>query len=96
VGKYTPREEVPDGPAGRLFAYLDEVLFIPVPEDTVRADGAVTGEYHFAEGLQLDYYGRLKGIPGVEPLLGMPFGYLGSFLTKSRGCLPIFDSGRPS
>lgn len=83
--KYAPREEAPDGPAGRRTPYLDEVLFIPVPEDTVRADGVVTGEYHFAEGLQLDHYGRLKGTPGVEPLLVMPFGYLGPFFNKKQG-----------
>jgi peptide/nickel transport system substrate-binding protein len=83
--KYAPREEAPDGPAGRRTAYLDEVLFIPVPEDTVRADGVVTGEYHFAEGLQLDHYGRLKGTAGVEALLVMPFGYLGPFFNKRQG-----------
>jgi len=47
-GKSTcPGEEAPDGPAGRRVAYFDELLFIPVPEDTVRADGIATGEYHW-------------------------------------------------
>jgi peptide/nickel transport system substrate-binding protein len=83
--KYLPRAEAPDGLAGRRTAYFDEILFIPVPEDTVRADGVVTGEYHFAEGLQLDHYNRLKGSAGLEALLVMPFGYIAAFFNKKQG-----------
>lgn len=89
--KYVPREEAPDGPAGRRVAYFDELLFIPVLEDAVRADGVITGEYHFAEGLQPDQYGPLKAAPGVEALLVMPFGYLGPFFNKKQG---LFTSQR--
>src|SRR5215831_12814863 len=70
--KYVPREEPANGMGGKRVAYFDELIFIPVPEASVRADGVATGEYHFAEALEPDQYPNLKDSPGVEALVVKP------------------------
>ena len=42
------RTDAPDGFGGKRTAYLDEILFIPVPDVAVRQAGVETGEYHYA------------------------------------------------
>src|SRR5215831_11340913 len=46
---YAARAEPPNGFGGKRTAYVDEILFIPVPDVTVRLAGVETGEYHFAQ-----------------------------------------------
>jgi peptide/nickel transport system substrate-binding protein len=62
----------PEGPssnmAGKRVAYVDEILFMPVPEGSVRADGVGTNEYHFAESLQPDQYDSVKAAISHEPV----------------------------
>ena len=60
--KYVAREDAADGPSGKKVAYLDEIQFIPVPEESVRADGVGTGEYHYGDSLAPDSYARVKGV----------------------------------
>ena len=83
--KYVAREEPPNGPGGKRVAYFDEILFIPVPEASVRADGVTTGEYHYAEALEPDQYPSLKDSPGVEALVVKPSSQVGPHFNKKQG-----------
>jgi peptide/nickel transport system substrate-binding protein len=83
--KYAALDKPPDGPAGKRVAYLDEILFIPVPEDSVRADGVGTGEYHFGETLQPDQYDTVKANPSVTPLITKPNYWYTPHFNKKEG-----------
>jgi peptide/nickel transport system substrate-binding protein len=83
--KYVAREEPANGQGGKRVAYCDEILFIPVPEPSVRADGVTTGEYHFAEALEPDQYPNLKDSPGVEALVVKPSSQVGPHFNKKQG-----------
>ncbi|MDA0700069.1 MAG: ABC transporter substrate-binding protein [bacterium] len=48
---YVQRPGPPSGHVGARTAYVDEVFFVPVPEDSARANGLETGEYHVADFL---------------------------------------------
>ena len=71
--KYTPVEKEPAGPSGRRVAYLDELYFIPVPEESVRTDGVGTNEYHYADSLSPDMFDKVKGYPDVSADIGKPY-----------------------
>jgi peptide/nickel transport system substrate-binding protein len=60
---YTPREEEPDGTAGRRTAYVDEIVFSFVPETAVRLIGVVAGDLDVA--IEADR-------EGVEPYINDP------------------------
>jgi peptide/nickel transport system substrate-binding protein len=64
---YAARADAPDGYGGKRTAYLDEILFIPVPDVAVRLAGVETGEYHFAQQIKQDQYERISKLAGVEP-----------------------------
>jgi len=83
--KYVAREDPPDGAGGERVAYFDEIMFIPVPEASVRADGVTTGEYHFAEALEPDQYANLKDSPGVEALIVKPSSQYDAHFNKQQG-----------
>ncbi len=82
---YAGRTEDPDGWVGRKTAYLEQIDFIPVPEDSVRADGVGTGEYHFGEQLTPDVYPNLKANPQVEPVIAKPYQFNVVHFNKKQG-----------
>src|SRR5256714_7822190 len=69
---YAARSDAADGFGGKRTAYLDEILFIPVPDVAVRLAGIETGEYHYSQQLQQDQYDRIKTLPGVVPIIVKP------------------------
>src|SRR5215472_7322470 len=71
---YAARPEPPDGYGGRRIAYVDEVLFIPVPDVAVRLAGVETGEYHLANTINQDKYDALKNRSDVAPVVVRPYG----------------------
>lgn len=83
--KYNPRPEPPDGLAGSRTAYVDELRFIPVPEDSVRADGVLTGEYHAADSLHPDLFDRLAASPGAQALVVKPYYFYAAHFNKKQG-----------
>ena len=58
--EYGARADAPNGFGGKRIAYLDEILFIPVPDVAVRLAGVETGEYHYGQQIQQDQYDRVK------------------------------------
>jgi len=82
---YLPRDEPADGMAGKRVAYLDELRFIPVPDESVRTNGVVTGEYHFNETVAPDQYDRVKGDPTVVPMIVKPYYWYCPHFNKRKG-----------
>jgi len=63
---YAARAEPPNGFGGRRTAHLDEILFVPTPDVSVRTAGLETGDYHIADQIKQDQYERLLRVPGLE------------------------------
>ena len=84
---YAARADAPDGFGGRRTAYVDEILFIPVPDVAVRLAGVETGEYHLALQIQQDQYERMKTMPGVVAAIIKPEGWSTAVLNHKQGLM---------
>ena len=84
---YTARTDAADGFGGKRTAYLDEILFIPVPEVAVRLAGVETGEYHYGQQIQQDQYDRVKGMTGVVPGIVKPSNWSTAVLNHKQGLM---------
>jgi peptide/nickel transport system substrate-binding protein len=82
---YAAQSGEPNGWVGRKTAYLDELMVMPVPEDSVRADGVGTGEYHFGELLNPDSYDSLKANPSVDAYIVKPYFWSAIHFNKKQG-----------
>ncbi|WP_163264413.1 ABC transporter substrate-binding protein [Chelativorans alearense] len=72
---YASRDEPSDAAAGARKQVLDEIRFVPVPDPNTRLEGLMSGQYHFAEGLETEAFSRLEGSETAEPVLLRPFGW---------------------
>ena len=84
---YAARAEPPDGYGGKRTAYVDEILFIPVPDVAIRLAGVETGEYHFGQQIQQDQYDRVKGMKGVEARIIKPANWSTAVLNHKQGLM---------
>src|SRR5437762_241213 len=84
---YAARADAPDGFGGRRTAYVDEILFIPVPDVAVRLAGVETGEYHLAWQIQQDQYERMKTMPGVVAAIIKSEGWSTAVLNHKQGLM---------
>src|SRR3989449_1913645 len=84
---YVARTDAPDGFGGKRTAYVDEILFIPVPDVAVRLAGVETGEYQLALQIQQDQYERVKTMPAVVPGLIKPEGWSTAVLNHKQGLM---------
>lgn len=62
---YVGVDSPPSGYAGSKAAWLDEIEFIPVPEEAARVAGLQAGDYHYLEEIIPDQIAVLQGYPGV-------------------------------
>jgi peptide/nickel transport system substrate-binding protein len=83
--KYAANEAPATGEAGKRVAYLDELIFMPVPEESVRADGVGTDEYHYGDTLAPDTHDRIKGLPNVAADIGKPYYWCTPHFNKKEG-----------
>src|SRR5207244_6270694 len=60
--EYVARSEAPDGYGGKRTAYVDEILFIPVPDVAVRLARVEAGRLHLTDPIKQDQYDRVKTI----------------------------------
>ena len=72
---YTARAEPANGFGGKRTAWLDEILFIPVPDTAVRQAGVETGEYHHAMFMKQDNWDRIKAMPQLQSRIVRPRGW---------------------
>lgn len=84
---YVPRGEPASGLAGRRTAFVDEILFQPVPDYATRQAGMVTGEYDYIQQVKPDQYDRLKSSPGVETVVVKPYGWATMVFNLKQGLM---------
>jgi peptide/nickel transport system substrate-binding protein len=84
---YAARAEAPSGLAGQRTAYVDELLFMPVPDYATRQAGITTGEYQYIQQIKPDQYERIKATPGVEPVVVKPYGWVTIVLNTKQGLM---------
>lgn len=82
---YVARDDAADGAAGKKVAVVDELRIIPVPDESVRVNGLVTGEYHFAETVPPDQYDNIKSNPDLVPLIVKPYYWYSPHFQKKQG-----------
>ncbi len=85
--EYAARTDAPDGFGGKRTAYLDEILFVPVPDVAVRLAGVETGEYHVGQQIQQDQYDRMKSMPAVVAAISKPEGWTTAVLNHKQGLM---------
>jgi peptide/nickel transport system substrate-binding protein len=76
--KYSARKEPPSGYGGRREALVEELRFVPVPNASTRVEGALAGQYDFADLLPVEALSRLEGsggktVPILTPSFGFPY-----------------------
>ncbi len=82
---YRPVEAPASGYAGSRIAYVDEILFIPVPEANTRLAGMQTGQYDFAIQLPEDQYPQVKSTPSLVPEIVKPYAWATFVFNKQKG-----------
>lgn len=82
---YSTRKDISNGYGGMKTAYMDTVLFMPVPDSGVRVLGAITGQYDMAEWALPDEYERLKYHNKIQTSIIKPAGWLTAVINKKQG-----------
>jgi peptide/nickel transport system substrate-binding protein len=84
--KYSSRTEPASGRAGKKVALIEQLRFVPVPSASTRVEGALAGQYDFADQLPLESLDRLEKAKGkVEPLIMPSFGFPYLVLNTKEG-----------
>lgn len=74
--KYSARKEAANGYGGKREALIEELRFIPVPNANTRVEGALAGQYDYADLLPTEALGRLEKSGGkTVPILTSSFGF---------------------
>lgn len=84
---YAARAEPPSGFGGKRTAWVDEILFMPVPETAVRLAGVESGEYHHAMFVKQDAWDRIKGLPQIDPRIVKPRGWAVAVINHKQGLM---------
>ncbi len=84
---YVARSDAANFAAGKRVAYVDEILFIPVPDVAVRLAGVETGEYHYGQQIKPDQYERIKTLKDVVPGIIKPAGWSTAVLNHKQGLM---------
>jgi peptide/nickel transport system substrate-binding protein len=60
---YVGRDEEPSGYAGRKNQYVDEIFFIPVPDEAARIAGLQAGDFHYLQEVTSDQHEVVEDHP---------------------------------
>jgi len=76
--KYSARKEAASGYGGKREALIEELRFVPVPSANTRVEGALAGQYDYADLLPVEALPRLekasgKTLPIMTPSFGFPY-----------------------
>jgi peptide/nickel transport system substrate-binding protein len=55
-----------------------------VPDVAVRLAGVETGEYHYGQQIKQDQYERTRALPGIEPRIVKPYGWITAVLNHKE------------
>jgi peptide/nickel transport system substrate-binding protein len=73
---YAARAEAASGYGGKRVAMVEELRFVPVPNANTRVEGALAGQFHYADLLPIEALARLEKAPGkVVPIMTPSFGF---------------------
>ena len=85
---YSARTEPANGYGGKREALLDELRFTPVPNANTRVEGALSGQFQFADQLPAEALSRVeKGGAGVVPILTPSYGFPYLVLNTKEGVM---------
>ena len=84
---YKSRDGEPDGFGGARKQYLDEIRFVPVPDANTRVEGAIAGQFDYADLLPVEAFDRLNGQAKTEPLLLKSFGWPMFIMNNKEGMM---------
>jgi len=75
---YAARKEAASGYGGKRVAAVEELRFVPVPNANTRVEGALAGQFHYADLLPIEALPRLekaggKVVPIMTPSFGFPY-----------------------
>jgi len=62
---YAALDGEPQGYGGHKYQYVDEMMFIPVPDEAARIAGLRAGDYHYLESISADQSEGLQDDPNV-------------------------------
>ena len=62
---YAAIEGEPNGYGGHKYAFVDQIEFIPVPDEAARVAGLQAGDYQLGMDIGNDQYDVLNGAPGI-------------------------------
>jgi peptide/nickel transport system substrate-binding protein len=82
---YVPRDEPPNGRAGKKIAYLDHLEFHIVTEVAARVNGIGSGQYHYALNLPNDLYVSLVKDPKIRVVKLEPTYWCQIFFNTKEG-----------
>ncbi len=84
--KYSARSEPASGYAGKREALIEELRFVPVPNASTRVEGALAGQYDYADLLPVEALPRLEKAADVtKPILTPNFGFPYLVLNTKEG-----------
>lgn len=85
---YSARTEPANGYGGKREALLDELRFTPVPNVNTRVEGALAGQFHYADQLPTEALQRLeKAGNSVVPILTPSYGFPYLVLNTKEGVM---------
>jgi peptide/nickel transport system substrate-binding protein len=64
-GGYVPAPGEVDGYGGHKYGFLDELVFVPVPDDAARVAGLQAGDYHYLESITPDHFPTVEDDPSI-------------------------------
>jgi peptide/nickel transport system substrate-binding protein len=85
---YSARKEAASGYGGKREAVVEELRFVPVPNANTRVEGALAGQFHYADLLPIEALPRLeKAKDKVVPLMTQSFGFPYLVLNTKEGIM---------
>ncbi|HSH91643.1 MAG TPA: ABC transporter substrate-binding protein [Ramlibacter sp.] len=85
---YSARKETASGYGGKREAIVEELRFVPVPNANTRVEGALAGQFHYADLLPIEALARLeKAKDKVVPLMTQSFGFPYLVLNTKEGSM---------
>jgi peptide/nickel transport system substrate-binding protein len=85
---YSARKEPASGYGGKRVAAVEELRFVPVPNANTRVEGALAGQFHYADLLPIEALARLeKAKDKVVPLMTQSFGFPYLVLNTKEGSM---------
>ncbi len=65
---------------------------MPVPDPNTRIEGAVSGQFDYADALPVEAFDRLKGQKNMQPVLLKPFGWPVFVMNTKQGVMANHDA----